>query len=80
MSNSTGDSGIPDLNEASVRLMRFPESARLQIRNELQRIRLQLEHLDLDEAELEVRKTIVTVCDALDIPHYLSVQQLKDIP
>lgn len=61
-------------------LSRYPASARVMIRDELQRIRMQLEVLGLDDAEKDVRRAILSSSEALEIPHYLSVNQIQDIP
>lgn len=45
----------------------------------MHRIRLQLEALGLSDAEADLRRAIVTTCQELDIPHYLSVRQIQDI-
>ena len=77
MSNSaTG----PSSEKQEVLLSRYPASARVTIRDELQRIRMQLEVLGLDEAEKDVRRAILSASEALEIPHYLSVSQIQDIP
>lgn len=69
-----------DENQRDTRAERFPASARVLIRDELQRIRAQLEMLGLDEAERDIRRAILSTSEALEIPHYLSVKQIKDFP
>ena len=67
-------------NNFKQRLSRFPASARVTLRDELHRIRLQLEALGLAEAETDVRRAILSASESLEIPHYLSVRQVKDFP
>ena len=73
-------SGAVSENTYKQRQSRFPASARVTLRDELHRIRLQLEMLGLTEAETDVRRAILSASEALEIPHYLSVKQVKDFP
>ena len=76
MSEPTGS-----LTTAQERMLsRYPASARVTLRDELHRIRLQLDALGLENAEKDVRRAILSASESLEIPHYLSVKQVKDIP
>ncbi len=79
MSNSKGNSGNRGEIGNLMNLSQFPQSARHTMRDDLQRIRLQLEALGLSEAEGDVRRAIVSVSAALDVPTHLSVKQIKDL-
>ena len=67
------------LRSPDARLERFPISAREHIRDQLHTIRLQLDVLGLDEAEMDMRAAILAVCAGLQIPNLLSVEQLMEL-